>query len=189
MPAMRPVTVPSSWSKAARAWSGVTGVDEVGHRFRLHEVHAAVQEGAERELARVREPGARPAGEGDHLLEQQRTAVGADLHDVLARVRTRHPGNERRHHPIERGHVVPVTGDEARQRRAARRERSRTVEQRRRPRRRPRPADAHHPQRPAAGRRGDGDDGVVGREHRLSSPEARGRDGGPVPAAAARIPE
>ena len=72
------------------------GVDEVRHRFRLHEIEAAVQEGAKRELARLGKPRAGGDGRAHDLAQQRQAAVGADLDDILGGVgmRSREVGGD-----------------------------------------------------------------------------------------------
>ena len=83
------------------------GVDQVGDGLGLDEVDAAVQECAQREFT-----GLRQTRTGDHrvlddLAEHNRTAVRADLDDVLARIRMRSREVGRHHliavHSRERG--------------------------------------------------------------------------------------
>ena len=61
-------------------------VDQIGHRLGLHQIALAVEERAQRELARLGEPRAGAHGRAHDAVEQDRAAVRADLDDVLAGV-------------------------------------------------------------------------------------------------------
>ena len=62
------------------------GVDEIGDRFGLHQIDAAVEKRAQRELARLREPRAVAMAAADDRLQDHRAAMRADLDDVVSRV-------------------------------------------------------------------------------------------------------
>ena len=78
---------------------GGHGIDEVADRFRLHQIHPAVQECPQRELSRLGEPRAPVYDGSDDLAEQHRVAMTADLDDVLAGVRMG-PREERHKDPV-----------------------------------------------------------------------------------------
>jgi len=65
------------------------GVDEVGNRLRLNEVDAVVEKSAEREFARLGEPGAGLHRLLDDLAKHDRAAVRADFDDVFTGVGVR----------------------------------------------------------------------------------------------------
>ena len=65
---------------------GSDGIDEIRHGLGLHEVHAPVQEGAQRELARLGKPRAGVDGGAHDAAHQRQAAVGADLDDILGGV-------------------------------------------------------------------------------------------------------
>ena len=159
-------------------------VDQIGDRFRLHEIDASVKKRAQRELTRRRQPRACAQRGGDDAFEQNRTAVRGDLDDVFAGVGMRRA--ERTSRPPDRSPARSARL--ASLRRSATSVRSRTCVQRRvgarcsgfaagqQPRGdrlRVRAADANHAEAGAAGRRGDRDDGVVGGEHAPSSSARR----------------
>ena len=98
-------------------------VDQIGDGFRLHQIELAVEEGAQRELARRRQARAGGHGAADDAIEQHRAAVRGDLDDVVAGVgrRRREPGE---HHLIDRRaarHAAPASSGAARRRTVARR--------------------------------------------------------------------
>ena len=64
-------------------------VDQIGDRFRLNEIHLAVHERAQGEFARPRETRTSIDRALQHLLQDDGTAVRAELDDVLARVGVR----------------------------------------------------------------------------------------------------
>ena len=101
-------------------------VDEIAHRFGLHQIDPAVQKRAQRELARFGQ--ARSLGHRrlDDRAQEDGTAVGADLDDVLAGVRVR-AGKERQDHLVAN---AASRRREARKRRAPRLERRRVPCQR-----------------------------------------------------------
>ena len=76
-------------------------VDQIGDRFRLHEIDASMKKRAQRELTRRREPRACAERGSDDAFEQNRAAVRRDLDDVLARVGVRRR-KERGDHLIDR---------------------------------------------------------------------------------------
>ena len=86
--------------------AGAPRSDQVRDRFGLRQVHSSVQEGPPGEFPGFR--GSRTRGEQDlqHRLRHAPTAVAADLHDVLARIRPRR-AKDRHHHVVDRNTVDP----------------------------------------------------------------------------------
>ena len=65
------------------------GVDQVGHALGLRQVETLVQEGAPREFAGLREPGAERHAAAQDLAQHDRAAVALQLEHVFAGVRMR----------------------------------------------------------------------------------------------------
>ena len=174
------------------------GVHEVRHRFRLHEIEAAVQERAKRELARLGKPRAGGDGRAHDLAQQRQAAVGADLDDVLGGVGMRsRESTWRRLRRSPRGTRRPARADSrlsmardsgirafggvscrppnVRHRRVAGLEIVRHGQNRAGHCVRARAADAHHANPGAHGRGGNGHDRVGGGEH--GSDYTLGREG------------
>ena len=122
----------------------------IRHGLGLHEIDSAVEKGAKRELSGFRK--SRPESHRllDDLPQHHRASVGAELDDVLAGVGMR-SGEVGRHD------LVAVR---ARERRVTRLQGSVELQQSARDVCGGRPADAHHADATAAGRRRNGDDGV-----------------------------
>ena len=138
----------------------VPGLDQIGHRLGLHEVHPAVDERPQGELARLRQACA-GADDGFHdLPQQQRAAVAADLDYVLAGIRRR-SGKVGGDHLVQR--PLQVRGaDHGRERGVPRLQVMPGAQDRAGSAGGRRAADAHHPDAAPAGRRGHRDDRVVG---------------------------
>ena len=136
--------------------------DQVVYRLRLHQVDAAVKKSPERELARLGQPGAGRARRRDDLPERHRTAVPADLHDVLAGVGPR--GRKvRRQHAIDGSAANGV--ERVRQRGVPRLQGGRRRKNRGRHLHRPGSAHADHADAAGTRCRRNGHDRVVGGEH------------------------
>src|SRR5688572_28575904 len=77
--------------RAQRGARGVAarGIDEIGHRLGLREVELAFEEGATRELARLRKPRAGVEAGAQDLLQHHRPAVALELEHVLPGVGAR----------------------------------------------------------------------------------------------------
>jgi hypothetical protein len=84
------------------------GRDQVRDRLRLGQVHASMEERAQRELTRTREPGTCRAQCGEHPPSGHAPAVARELHRVLARERAR-CAEHGRHHFVE-PRLRPVHG-------------------------------------------------------------------------------
>jgi hypothetical protein len=136
------------------------GIDQVGHGLGLGQVELAVEKGAQRELARLRQAQVARRAEFEAARQQQlqhhRAAVGLQFEHVLAGVGIRRGEEQgqavvdRRALGVEEGAVVGQARGQG-----ALRDRSRQ-------RRQVAARDAHDADRAAAGRGGDGDDRVVG---------------------------
>ena len=72
-------------------------VDQIGHRFGLHQIHAAIQHRAPREFTRRGRSRARGHAGGQHKRRHHVTAMRGNLHHLVARIRTRRgePGDQR----------------------------------------------------------------------------------------------
>jgi hypothetical protein len=158
--AMRAVSVPSSWSNAARACSGVTA----STRSRTASActrSSAVEVRAEGELARLGQPGAQGHGSLHDRAQQDLAAMHADLHDVVARCRS--GGRKRREDDLvrmqarRRGSRAKVG--------AARHERLAKAAERGAMRRASGPLTRTTPRPPRPWRRRDRHDRVVALEH------------------------
>jgi hypothetical protein len=62
------------------------GIDEIGHRFGLGEIHLAMFEGSPREFARFRRPDADGCQGFDHAFYNRTAAVEMKLSAILSRV-------------------------------------------------------------------------------------------------------
>ena len=78
--------LPASCSTAVCSSSCLLGVDHAEHGFGLREIEPAGQERAEREFARLGEPGAGAADGFENRTQQRRRAERVELGDRLARV-------------------------------------------------------------------------------------------------------
>ena len=160
-------------------------IDQIGDRFGLHQIQAAVQHGAARELARCRQSRAGGHAGGQHERRHHVASVRADLHDVVARVRARRrkPGDQRivEGRPIRMGqsHAGRAAGLQVGRAKGAR-----DLD-------RARPGQPNHGNRPASSGRGKGDDRVVatrqltGRQHIVIPARSVGFSCAPVRSATA----
>ena len=138
--------------------------NQVRDRFCLNEIHLAVDERAQGEFARPRESRTSSDRALQYLLQDDGTAVRAELNDVLARVgvRRRKPcGDDLINRSLRSSSALA----HARERGVPRQQRCFANQDSRRNLARINPADAYDPQASPAGRGRNRDDGVVGRKH------------------------